>query len=762
MNKKIAILLLTIVYWPATKAQFNDNFSDGNFTTNPSWIGDETKFLVENNQLRLQAPPASSIAYLSTVNKAIINGRWDFYVRMEFNPSSANLVRVYLTSDTEELGGALNGYYVQLGGADDDVSLYRQTGLARTKIIDGENGLLNLPVSEVRIQVTRDEKGMWELFSDVGVTNSFLKQGTVTDQVHPSSSFFGIFCLYTSTRSDKVYFDDFNVTGDPFVPIPPAVWKDVILTEIYPNPSASGRLPTGEFAELMNRTDKTISLNGWSLSDPTSTAFLTGTIEPGEYVILTSVTLADEFESFGKVAGISGFPILNNAGDVLVLKDNSGRSIDSVNYSADWYQDTEKKSGGWSLELIDPENPCGESDNWKASEDPMGGTPGRQNSVFANKPDLTPPELLTVIPQSPTRLILTFNEKLYTEIPVTENFEVTPSVGIESVQFENASLTQLSLELRSALQPALVYSLQVSAIRDCNGNISNKTAHTFGLPEEPYPLDIVVNEVLFNPRPTGVDFVELYNPTQKYFNVKDWRLGNFEDNQPANLMHISKKDLLLAPGQYLVVCEDSKTIISHYPNSVRENLVQAPLPALPDDGGSIVLLDSNNQAIDGFTYSEGMHSVFLKDHEGVSLERIAPKGPTQNPENWKSASSTSGFATPGYQNSNRQPNRLSGEVTVRPEIFMPILGQPDFTEIHYQFKQGGRVGTIKILNTRGQLIKQIATNATLGAEGFFRWDGDQENGAKARIGYYVVWFQVYGLDGEVEIYRKRVIVTTHF
>jgi flagellar hook assembly protein FlgD len=69
---------------------------------------------------------------------------------------------------------------------------------------------------------------------------------------------------------------------------------------------------------------------------------------------------------------------------------------------------------------------------------------------------------------------------------------------------------------------------------------------------------------------------------------------------------------------------------------------------------------------------------------------------------------------------------------------------------------------VKIVNSQGFLVKQIANNETLGTNGFFRWDGDQEGGSKARVGYYFVWFQVYDTNGKVQTLKKRVVVAAQF
>ena len=158
-------------------------------------------------------------------------------------------------------------------------------------------------------------------------------------------------------------------------------------------------------------------------------------------------------------------------------------------------------------------------------------------------------------------------------------------------------------------------------------------------------------------------------------------------------------------------------------------------------------------------YEQNFHSVFLRDKEGVSLERIYAEGNSNDPNNWKSAASTENFATPGYANSNAgntQP--VTGEVKIEPEIFVPLYGQPDFTEIRYDFDRGGRVANIKILDQQGREIKQLANNQTLATKGFFRWDGDRDDGTKARPGYYVVWFELFDNTGLVETYRKRVVI----
>jgi flagellar hook assembly protein FlgD len=68
------------------------------------------------------------------------------------------------------------------------------------------------------------------------------------------------------------------------------------------------------------------------------------------------------------------------------------------------------------------------------------------------------------------------------------------------------------------------------------------------------------------------------------------------------------------------------------------------------------------------------------------------------------------------------------------------------------------VANVKILDQAGRLIKTIANNETLGFEGFYRWEGDTNDGGKARLGYYIVWFEVFDLSGNVRTFQKRVVI----
>lgn len=841
-----------------TFAQVDDNFSDGNFTSNPAWAGDQSKFVVNTGKLKLQAPVVAETAFLSTASEAIYNGSWEFYLQMDFNPSSANYAKVYLVSDQMNLSSPVNGYFVKAGNTSRDVCLYRQNGAVETKIIDGLDDKLNVSLVKVKIKVTRSGNGVWQLYSDVGPSGNYLLEGTSVDGNITSASFFGVQCVYTSTRSDKFWFDDFVVSGtvipdtappliqsitavnskqvsllfsealDPVFAqnplnysltgfggpasavlqsdqrtvlllftssltngiaypvlindirdlnnntmIPAVVYalffqpgaiqkKDIVITEIFPDPSPQVGLPAVEFMEIYNRSTNPVDLAGWKLSDGSSTGiFLSEIILPAEFRIITATSSVNLFTNYGKTIGLANFPTLNNSGDAITLKTSAGLLVDSLHYTLEWYKDDDKQEGGWTLELIDPGNPCGEEDNWMASENPSGGTPGKQNSVLASKPDLTGPRLISVFPDSPSRISLTFNEKLDPTSIALQNFSIQPPVQLSKVNHADIQLKTIQLTLSENLFARQWYTVNVNAIRDCTGNTMEQSNLKFGLSESADSLDIVINEVLFNPRSGGVDFVEVYNASSKFLNLVNWKLGNYENHFPQRAVTLFPNNFLLSPDGYAVFTSDPDIVKLQYPPGHDKVFYKAPMPSLPDDEGSVALLTDSGKVIDAVNYSKSWHSAFIKSDEGVSLERISVRALSNEPSNWISSSSTVGFATPGYKNSQDRGLVATEEpVNVVPEIFTPNSGASDFAQIHYHFDRGGWVANVSVYDQQGHSLKTLARNEVLGPEGFFRWDGDRDDGSKVRMGYYVVWFEVFDASGELNTYRKRVIVSS--
>lgn len=521
-----------------------------------------------------------------------------------------------------------------------------------------------------------------------------------------------------------------------FIPHP-VFPKDILITELMADPAPVVQMPEAEYIELFNRSVHPINVGGWHLEDATTRATLpTMIMMPGSFLLLTSTTNAPKFQ---RATGVASFPSLGNLGDKIVLSDNNDVAIDSVAYNTTWYHNLEKADGGWSLELIDINNPCGESENWTASEDPDGGTPLLPNSVFGNKPDLVAPRVSSVVCLSSDSLLISFDEKL--NVSALNGSFSLPGRAF----FRDAGMREILYILDEPVLPRLEHKITISDVSDCNGNTIASTTIVFALPEGPLVHDIIINEVLFNPRPNGTDFVELYNRTDKYIDLKGWSLSG---------KVIAAGSDILAPYSYRVITSSIVATEVNYPASVGKSMVEIQMPSLPDDEGIVTLSDGSGLLIDEFSYTDDMHSAIIGDTEGVSMERVSPEL-----GNWHSANASAGFATPGYLNSSSRPETGVdvGVVSVTPEVINPSASVM-FSQIFYEFDKAGLVANVSVIDLEGRVVKSIASNETIAARGSFHWDGDRDEGGRARAGYYMVWFQAYDLDGKVWTYRRRVVV----
>jgi hypothetical protein len=160
------LVILPFVFSFFSNAQVIDKFTDGNIAADPIWIGDDSLFHVnEAFQLQSKGSIAKDIS-LSTASSTI-NGEWNFWCRFNLSPSTSNFMRVYLMSDTNNLKGQVNGYYVQLGGvigSTDSIILYKQKGNTRTRIIGGRAGTVNRSNNTVRVKILRNASGDWHYF----------------------------------------------------------------------------------------------------------------------------------------------------------------------------------------------------------------------------------------------------------------------------------------------------------------------------------------------------------------------------------------------------------------------------------------------------------------------------------------------------------------------------------------------------------------------------------------------------------------------
>jgi hypothetical protein len=540
----------------------------------------------------------------------------------------------------------------------------------------------------------------------------------------------------------------------------------VVITEIMADPAPVVSLPNAEFVEIKNVSGTAINLQGWRLSTPSATSgqFPNFTLQPDSSLILSSTGNVASFSAFGTAIGIPGFPSLPNDGALLTLTSKDLTTVHAVNYSSGWYDNEVKLEGGWSLEMVDTQNPCGGKNNWKASTDASGGTPGRRNSVTATNSDDVPPQLLRTWSQNSTTIMAVFDEPLdSSSASVASRYSLSNGIHITAAIAQPPLFDQVLLVTDAPLQLQTTYVLNVNGVTDCRGHaVGAYHTASVGLPEPVMSNDLVINEILFDPRPNGYDFVEIYNNSNKIADASKLYIANRNSSGAiASVKKLSESPYLIFPGAYAVITEDARSLQHEY--NVKEAgaiLSVSSMPSYPNDKGTVVLTDEQGNVVDEVTYSDKWHFALLTNPEGISLERVDPNGNSQDAGNWHSAASTAGFATPTYQNSQLKSTDLGdASFTVTPKVFSPDNdGYDDLATINYQLEQNGYVANVRIFNSTGKLVRYLVKNATLAKKGSWNWDGLDERSQKLPTGTYIIYAEMFNLQGTKQSFKKTVVL----
>ena len=547
-----------------------------------------------------------------------------------------------------------------------------------------------------------------------------------------------------------------------FVHFIPA-YHDIVINELFPDPSPPRQLPEAEFIEIYNATGLPLSLNDFILADATGAArFANLSIDAGEYLILCNEADTALFSKYGRVYGMPGFPSLNNSGDELSFYSAAGELLDRVSYSTSWYQDESKKDGGWTLERIETDPLCTGKSNWHASTDPRGGTPGIANSVVGTKWDDSAPQLLSARILNPFSVKLTWNEPLSRVPGLSAPFGGPGIDSIETgVQTERGFLI---LHFSDSLQKGILYSITLDSVTDCSGNQDSITVHFLDALHLD-SNDLVINEILFNPRSGGVDYVEILNRSGKIVPVAGIEIA---ERDPSTMIFADKaaatqEFMFLMPQDIYVFTSDTYRVASQYFVRYPDKLLQIKgMPNFPDEEGVVLLRDSSGKTIDSVHYVESWHYELLADRNGVSLERIDPEAASNDAVNWFSASSLRGYGTPTDSNSQfYAASSFQGSIVVSPDVFSPDLdGYKDLLTLRVQTEIPGYTCRIRIFDSRGFPVRTICDNELLSAESEFRWDGLDDDWQKLREGIYIIDFELLHPDGML-IHEKRKCVLTY-
>jgi hypothetical protein len=477
--------------------------------------------------------------------------------------------------------------------------------------------------------------------------------------------------------------------------------QSVVVNEIMYSPQ--GGEP--EWIELYNRTNSTINLNGWKVSDiyTTSTTVTINEnvlIEPNSYLVLSRNSTIYNFHRFiPSQVFVLSIPALNNDFDGVVIKDNRGLRIDSVLYASAW-----GGTNGYSLERLSVNAGSNLSTNWGSSKDIEQSTPGRINSLTPKQFDLSvaglnfnprfPVEgqdvnVSAFIKNNGSSSAVNFNVEFY--IDTDTNNVVDKLLSVETGLSLSAGD---SVNINSTLPIQKLTTKVLTAVRVVYSEDEDTLNNYFEKSVEPgFPTGIVlINEVMYNPATNEPEWIEAVNVSGQEINIKNWSISDVLTTPTKNF--ITNNDLILQPDEYFVVAKDTSFNSAH-PN-VKSKVLFSNFGTLGNTADGVVIYDFRDGIIDSLFYRSSWGG-----GKGLSLERISLEESTNDSTNWTTSLSPKG-STPGFPNSiYNVPNYKRNDLVINEIMFNPGGDNCEFIEFLNLSGDSVNVGGWKIEDENG-------------------------------------------------------------
>jgi hypothetical protein len=538
-----------------------------------------------------------------------------------------------------------------------------------------------------------------------------------------------------------------------------AEFGDIVINEIMSDPDPSVYLPECEYLEIFNRYAEPIQLAGWNIMVNGKVFYFENYLMDADEYLLIVPSDAGFYDSYTNHLDLfTSQSTMSNSGGEIRLSDSFGRLIHVVNYDHMEKIDQYKGEGGWSLERIDPNNLCGGNENWAASEDAKGGTPGEQNSVLSEIADHTSPELIFMGIPELDEIVLTYSEPLIIDNQSGKEYVLDENPIEFASDFIYDISRKVKLQSSDSLQIDQVYRISLSNMEDCAGNISNEQIQKiFEVPVLPHAYLPVLNELMYDPLEGGNEYIELYNPGNEYIDLLDLKLrysdAEFSDGVSVFL---SEESHLIGPGTYVVLCKNNDDLRDEWnlPTGMDVHEVH-DWKMLPNKGGSLEILDRSEKRIDRIFFNDSLHSDLLNFTNGVALERIFPKPCTSENHCWTSAASSANYGTPGSVNSQYGGEQSKvEEMLLSPEVFSPDMdGFEDVLSIILPKIVQNSLVDIYITDLNGLMIRELIIQGISGMADSYSWDGKDREGSIVFPGIYIVHVRISNEAG-VSFWRE--------
>jgi len=245
----------------------------------------------------------------------------------------------------------------------------------------------------------------------------------------------------------------------------------------------------------------------------------------------------------------------------------------------------------------------------------------------------------------------------------------------------------------------------------------------------------LINEVMFAPETGKQEWIELWVdsvPVREDFGIRDAGGNDFSFSLPAR-------------SGYFVLCAAPELFLLQYPGCPADAVVGTNgWAALNNDGDSLLLLNAAGDSLDQMSFS-GANA-----QPGTSLER---QQDSSQQTIWRLSLDPSG-STPGLANSQSVvvPD-FQGQVSIQGSPCNPHKGE----QIHIFHQLGSPQSQLncRVYDLSGCLLRVLADNTPVPAEGRLSWDGKDAAGKIVPRGRYFLVWEARPTDGQ-KTFREQL------
>jgi len=535
--------------------------------------------------------------------------------------------------------------------------------------------------------------------------------------------------------------------------------KSFTISEVMFNPNGDENVR--EFVEILNLSEKDLSLEGFLIGDGTGfdtiipTRESAWTVPKGSYALILDPDYFTADEPYEEIpAGTPLFTVDDNAignrglsnstAEHVYLISCEGDTLSVVAYSLECMP-------GHSWEKIIPYG-NDSMDNFQQSKK-AEGTPGQKNSV-------TPPQQNPALDKGSIRfsppqphmndeleVIISYrNAGLKPISDIKVMVWILPNIEVGSAGFpEEVKPGEISDETSLFIDalPGGRLSFTVAVVQNGNSLSTEDDTVTVML-DVTVPIDtIFLNEVMAAPKNGETEWIEVYNQGDSPVNLFDW---NIVDSTGKSKGLVCEHSFVSGNG-YAVI---SGGHLIYDVSEISPLVIVDGFPALNNDGDVIKLFDFTGVLIDSMLYEDAP--------SGYSFELISTEM-SGTVSGWDKCVDPSG-ETPGTLNSIHYSNVSVENVKKNKTIELSVSPNPfpDVITISYSLPFPLARIRLYVYDRRGRLVAKIRDTEESGSEWIGSWDG-RNNGARLSAGPYILNLEALNKHtGKVYIERKTIVI----